>query len=36
MLAFMAVHYLHIVDQAMENTGLKEENLALRSQMKQL
>ena len=33
---FMLVHYLHIVDQAMENSSLKEENLALKSQMKEL
>ena len=33
---FMLVHYLHIVDQAMENSSLKEENLALKSQIKEL
>lgn len=34
--AFMAVHYGHLVDQAMENASLKEENLALKGQVKEL
>ncbi|MBI5526923.1 MAG: M23 family metallopeptidase [Deltaproteobacteria bacterium] len=33
--AFMAVHYGHLVDQAMENASLKEENLALKGQVKE-
>jgi murein DD-endopeptidase MepM/ murein hydrolase activator NlpD len=35
-MTFMVVHYFHVVDQALENTSLKEENLALKSQLKQL
>ena len=36
MVTFMAVHYTHLVDQAMENGVLKEENLALKGQVKEL
>ena len=36
MVTFMAVHYPHLVDQAMENASLKEENLTLKGQVKEL
>lgn len=36
MVTFMAVHYTHLVDQALENASLKEENLSLKGQVKEL